>query len=104
MILARPGDITSGAPAYPDDMTTTPAADGSLTLYTTTWCGFCRSLKRALDADGIGYREIDIETDPQAAAFVRSVNNGNQTVPTVVFPDGSAATNPSLKQVKKGLG
>lgn len=84
-------------------MTTTPAADGSLTLYTTTWCGFCRSLKRALDADGIAYGEIDIEQDPDAAAFVRSVNDGNQTVPTVVFPDGSTATNPSLRQVRKAL-
>ena len=33
-----------------------------------------------------------------------SVNGGNQTVPTVVFPDGTAATNPSLAEVKTRLG
>ena len=32
-----------------------------------------------------------------------SVNGGNQTVPTVVFPDGTALTNPSAAQVKARL-
>ena len=48
--------------------------------------------------------EIDIEHDPEAAAFVESVNGGNQTVPTVVFADGTAMTNPTAKQVKEKLG
>ena len=30
-----------------------------------------------------------------------SVNGGNQTVPTLLFPDGSAATNPSIAEVGK---
>jgi mycoredoxin len=47
---------------------------------------------------------VDIEHDPDAADFVMSVNGGNQTVPTVKFPDGSALTNPSLKDVKAKLG
>ena len=29
------------------------------------------------------------------------VNGGNQTVPTLLFPDGSAATNPSINEVKR---
>jgi mycoredoxin len=36
--------------------------------------------------------------------LVEQINNGNQTVPTVLFPDGSNATNPSLSQVKERLG
>ena len=47
--------------------------------------------------------EVDIERDPAAADFVMSVNGGNQTVPTVVFPDGSVMTNPSAAQVKAQL-
>ena len=74
-----------------------------LTMYTTQWCGFCRRLKSQLDREGIVFTEIDIETDPAAAEYVMSVNNGNQTVPTVVFPDGTAATNPSLAEVKDRL-
>jgi len=76
----------------------------TLTMYSTTWCGYCQRLKQQLDREGIGYTEVDIEQDPAAAAYVEQVNGGNQTVPTVVFPDGTAATNPSLKDVKKHLG
>jgi mycoredoxin len=74
-----------------------------LTMYTTTWCGYCRRLKRQLAADGIEMAEVDIERDPAAAEFVMSVNGGYQTVPTVVFPDGSALTNPSAAMVKERL-
>ena len=72
-------------------------------MYTTSWCGFCRRLKTQLDGEGIGYREVDIERTPDAAAYVEKVNGGNRTVPTVVFPDGSAATNPSFGEVKDAL-
>lgn len=74
-----------------------------ITMYSTTWCGYCRRLKSQLEREGIGYTEVDIEKVPGAAAIVEQVNNGNQTVPTVVFPDGSAATNPSLAEVKSRL-
>jgi mycoredoxin len=74
-----------------------------LTMYTTTWCAFCRRLKRQLAADGIEMTEVDIEQDPAAAEYVMSVNGGFQTVPTVVFPDGSALTNPSATMVKERL-
>ncbi|BBZ80012.1 putative glutaredoxin-like protein [Mycolicibacterium anyangense] len=79
------------------------ASDSQLTMYTTVWCGYCRRLKTALKSAGISYTEVDIEEDPAAAQFVMSVNNGNQTVPTVKFADGSALTNPSLKQVQAKL-
>ena len=72
-------------------------------MYTTTWCGYCFRLKTALKSAGISYTEIDIERDPAAADFVRSVNGGNQTVPTVKFADGSALTNPNAAQVKQRL-
>jgi len=76
---------------------------GQLTMYTTTWCGFCRNLKRQLNRDGIEVTEVDIERDPVAAEFVMSVNGGNQTVPTVVLPDGTALVNPSAAQVRERL-
>jgi mycoredoxin len=74
-----------------------------LTMYSTTWCGYCRRLKLMLDREGIAYREVDIEGDARAAEYVMSVNGGNQTVPTVLFPDGTSLTNPSLAQVKERL-
>ena len=72
-------------------------------MYTTSWCGYCVRLKKALKAEGISYTEVDIERDPVAAEFVMSVNAGNQTVPTVKFPDGSTLTNPSAHEVKAKL-
>jgi mycoredoxin len=72
-------------------------------MYTTTWCGFCRNLKRQLAREGIEVQEVDIERDEAAAEFVMSVNGGNQTVPTLLFPDGSAMVNPSAAQVRERL-
>ena len=74
-----------------------------LTMYSTSWCGFCHRLKSQLDREGIGYQVIDIEHDESAAEFVRSVNGGNQTVPTIRFPDGTSLTNPSIVQLKQRL-
>lgn len=75
-----------------------------LTMYTTTWCAFCRRLKSQLAAEGIEITEVNIEEDPDAADYVMSVNGGFQTVPTVLFPDGTALTNPSIAAVKQRLG
>lgn len=74
-----------------------------ITMYSTQWCAFCRRLKGQLARDGIDVAEVDIENDPEAARYVVSVNGGNMTVPTVVFPDGTAITNPSAAQVKERL-
>ncbi len=76
---------------------------GTLTMYTTTWCGYCRTLKKGLKREGITFDEVNIEDDPAAAEYVQSVNGGNQTVPTVVYPDGTSATNPSLADVTAKL-
>jgi mycoredoxin len=72
-------------------------------MYSTSWCGYCHRLKSQFERDGIAYRVVDIERDTAAANYVMSVNNGNQTVPTVRFADGSALTNPSIIDVKERL-
>jgi len=80
-----------------------PPATGTITMYSTPWCGYCRGLKGALDRAGIAYTEVDIERHPDGADYVMSVNGGNQTVPTIVFPDGTSATNPSLAEIRRRL-
>jgi mycoredoxin len=77
--------------------------NAALTIYTTSWCGFCHRLTTALKAKGISYDEVDVEQDVAAAEFVGSVNGGNRTVPTVKFADGSTLTNPSPGDVKAKL-
>ena len=75
----------------------------SFTMYTTPWCGYCHRLKSQLDREGITYDIVDIEAQPEAAEIVESANNGNQTVPTLVYTDGTAQTNPSVAQIKQKL-
>ncbi len=75
----------------------------SFTMYTTPWCGYCVRLKGQLDREGIAFDIVDIEQQPEAADIVEQANGGNQTVPTLVFSDGSAQTNPSVMQVKEKL-
>ncbi len=82
-------------------MTSTPAAP--VTMYTTSWCGYCVRLKRLMQDEGIDFAEVNIEADPQAADLVMQANGGNRTVPTLVFADGAALTNPSIDQVKAQL-
>lgn len=74
-----------------------------LTMYSTPWCGYCRRLKTQLDREAVDYREVDISTDASAADYVMRINNGNQTVPTLRFTDGTALTNPTIDQVRRQL-
>jgi mycoredoxin len=80
-----------------------PPVSSTVTMYSNPWCGYCHRLKAQLDREGIDYEVVDIETDPSAAELVMAVNGGNQTVPTLVFADGTALTNPSVAQVKEKL-
>ncbi|HEV7211254.1 MAG TPA: mycoredoxin [Blastococcus sp.] len=87
-------------------MTATPnaAAPAAVTMYTTPWCGYCVRLKKLMQREGIEFAEVDIEAVPDAADIVTAANGGNRTVPTLVFADGAALTNPSIDQVKAQLG
>lgn len=84
--------FVSGPPVVP--------GPGEVVVYATRWCPFCQRLRAALPALDVPFTFVDIEADPVAAAFVESVNDGNQVVPTVVFADGSALTNPDPTQVQ----
>jgi mycoredoxin len=83
-------------------MTSTPTAP--VTMYTTSWCGYCVRLKKLMQREGIPFAEVDIEQDAQAADLVMKANGGNRTVPTLLFADGVALTNPTIDQVKAQLG
>jgi mycoredoxin len=81
---------------------TTMSEIEAVDFYWRPGCGFCMDLERSLSRAGIPMRKVNIWEDPANAAFVRSVANGNETVPTVVV--GSAAmVNPRLRQVVHAL-
>jgi mycoredoxin len=72
--------------------------DAVVTVYTRPGCGFSASLVRGLERAGLPFRKLDIWQDPDAAAFVRSVADGNETVPTVLVAD-LALVNPGTRDV-----
>lgn len=81
-------------------MTTTPdqATSTDVTMYWRPGCGFCSMLRRDLTKLGVAFAEINIWDEPDAAAFVRSVANGNEIVPTITV-GGAALVNPAAAEV-----
>jgi mycoredoxin len=73
-------------------------------LYGTRWCGDTRRACRFLDENNIEYEFIDIDEDKKAEAFVRDVNEGARSVPTILFQDGSTLTEPDERTLAEKLG
>ena len=69
-----------------------------IVVYWRPGCGFCRMLFRSLDRAELAYETVDIWDDPEAAAIVRSVARGYETVPTVFVGD-VALVNPSVDEI-----
>jgi mycoredoxin len=67
----------------------------SITVYGTSWCGDCRRALRVLDQHKVDYHYVNIERDDMARSYVEQVNRGYQSVPTILFPDGSVMVEPS---------
>ena len=91
------------APDAPDDAHADADADAPVTFFWRPGCGFCSRLRRDLLGAGVALDERNIWDDPEAAAFVRSVARGNETVPTVVVR-GTALVNPPAREVVALLG
>lgn len=70
-----------------------------VTMYSTVWCGYCQRLKKQLAEHSIEFTEVDIEEHPEFVDLIESLNEGNRTVPTLVFSDGYSMTNPSAQAV-----
>lgn len=78
-------------------MSTEPLPE--ITVYWRPGCPFCTTLHRDLERSGLQYRMRNIWDDPEAAAFVRSVARGNETVPTVSVGDTSLV-NPRISEIE----
>ncbi|MFN8526124.1 MAG: glutaredoxin family protein [Chloroflexota bacterium] len=74
----------------------------SVTMYTTTWCGFCVNTKRYLNSKGIAFTEVDIEEHPEYGERIEQASGGFRTVPTLEI-DGKLYVNPSRKQIDEAM-
>ena len=74
-----------------------------ITMYGANWCGDCRRSKRLLEELDVQITHIDVEADTTAAAKVVEINGGAQSIPVIVFPDGTHMTEPSDNDLKAKL-
>jgi glutaredoxin len=73
-------------------------------VYGTTWCGGTRRCRHFLDQHDIPYQWIDIDRNKDARKLVEQLNQGNRSVPTIVWPDGSKLTEPTESELAEKLG
>ena len=72
-------------------------------MYGADWCGDCRRSKRFLDDNKVEFTYVDVEADLSAAEKVMEINNGAQSIPVIVFEDGTHLTEPSDIALKSKL-
>ena len=75
----------------------------NITMYGADWCGDCRRSKRLLEELDVQVNHVDVESDPTAAAKVVEINGGAQSIPVIVFEDGTHLTEPSDRDLKDKL-
>ena len=78
-------------------------AKADITMYGADWCGDCRRSKRLLEELDVQVNHIDVEKDVSAAAKVMEINGGAQSIPVIVFSDGTHLTEPSDNDLKAKL-
>ena len=74
-----------------------------IVMYTTEHCSDCLRAKKFFEANNIPHLRVNLEGDAEATEFVMQVNNGHQSVPTIVFPDGSVLVEPGWEELKTKL-
>lgn len=78
-------------------------AQADITMYGADWCGDCRRSKRLFEELDVQVNHIDVEVDKSAAAKVVEINGGAQSIPVIVFSDGTHLTEPSDNDLKAKL-
>jgi mycoredoxin len=77
--------------------------NAQITMYTTQWCPDCWRAKKILKSLDVPFVEVDITKEHDAIAIVERLNNGNRSVPTILFPDGSVLTEPANHELMAKL-
>ena len=78
--------------------------DDLIKVYGASWCPDCRRAKRFLGDQRISFEWHDIEVDPDGVRTVQERNDGNDIIPTIIFPDGSHLSEPSNEELAEKIG
>lgn len=74
-----------------------------ITLYTSQYCGHSQQVERYLKDKKVAVTIITVDGNPEARETVKGINNGYASVPTLIFPDGTTLTEPSISELKQKL-
>jgi len=77
--------------------------DDGVVVYGAMWCGDCVRSKALLDRVNVPYTWIDTDAEPGAIDAVIAANDGRQSIPVIVLPDGSHLTEPSDPDLRAAL-
>jgi mycoredoxin len=72
-------------------------------FYGVSWCGDCRRARQVFAEKSIKFVDVDIDRDAKAVEFVKQLNRGNRSVPTIIFPDGTSLTEPDTLTLARKL-
>ena len=78
--------------------------DGKIKVYGATWCNDCKRAKQFLGDQRVAFEWHDIEQDPEGLEIVHERNNGNNVIPTIIFPDGTSLSEPSNEDLADKIG
>jgi mycoredoxin len=76
-------------------------AQSVIKFYGAMWCGDTRRARRWFDDNNVAYEWVDVDKNKEAEEFVKSVNNGFRSIPTIIFADGSKLTEPSTRKLEE---
>lgn len=71
-----------------------------IVMYSTEYCPDCWRARKFFETNRIPHLRVGLEGNADAIEFVMQVNNGNRSVPTIIFPDGSILVEPSTEELK----
>lgn len=72
-------------------------------LYGADWCGDCRRSKALLDRLGVSYSYLEVDKDDALRDRAVEIADGAQSIPVIVFPDGSHLVEPSDPELREQL-
>ena len=72
-----------------------------IVMYSVDWCPDCKRAKFFFKRNNINVLEVNVDNDEKGATFVREINSGTRSVPTIIFPDGSIMIEPSNEELSE---
>ena len=78
--------------------------DARIKVFGASWCPDCRRAKQFLGDQRVAFEWHDVEQEPEALEIVREHNNGNNVIPTIIFPDGTSLSEPSNEELANRIG